>query len=273
MGVREVVKSIKSMKTRGATKTAIVGLKTLRDVAEKRGFGKEFNQAAKKLESARPTAVVMHNVIKQVKGEKTLEAIDKMVYYLANIDDIIAFKNHKIVEKGSTILTHCHSAAVVSLLSYARKKKIKFKVVVTETRPRYQGKITAKELEHAGIDVTYIIDAAAGEFINKIDAMVVGCDSIRKEGIVNKIGTYPLAVLAHEKKVPVYFVGGTIKLDIRKKFKIEERPEGEVLVRGLPGVEMDVKNPAFDITPWKYVTAVLTEKGSLKPDKIRRMLK
>lgn len=273
MGIKEVVKSIKLMKVRGATATAIIGLKTLKDIAKKHGFGKEFNEAAKELESARPTAVVLHNSIKQIKKEKTVRSIDKTIYYLDNIDDVIAFKNYEIVKNGWVILTHCHSTAVVSLLTYARKKKIKFRVIVTETRPRYQGKITAKELEHAGINVTYITDSAAGEFINKINAMIVGCDAIRKEGVVNKIGTYPLAVLAHEEKVPVYFVGGKIKLDARRKFEIEERPVEEVLVRGLPGVKMDVKNPAFDITPWKYVTAVVTEKGILKPEKVKRMLR
>ena len=89
---------------------------------------------------------------------------------------------------------------------------------------------------------------------------------------MNKIGSYMLAVLAAENNVPVYFVGELLKLDKRKKIVIEERNPGEVInPKKLPGVK--IENPAFDVTPWQYVTGVLTEKGLMPPKKILRLLR
>jgi ribose 1,5-bisphosphate isomerase len=269
--VESVVDDIKSMRTRGARSIAIAGLKVLKEVAEEDGFGKRFDSAGKMLVNARPTAVTLHNAVKKIKKEKTVDAIEEMIYYFQNIGDVIGTVNYKLIEKYSTILTHCHSGSVIELLKATKKKKIKFKIIVTETRPRLQGKNTAQALVDAGIPVVYIIDDAAGFYIKDVDAMVFGCDAIRKEGVVNKIGTYMLAVIAKENKVPVYFVGGLMKLDKRKKFTIEERSADEVIKGSTK--DFEIRNPAFDVTPWKYVTGVITEKGIMKPAKVKRMLK
>ena len=135
-----------------------------------------------------------------------------------------------------------------------------FRVIVTETRPRMQGKITAKELLDAGIEVTYIVDSAASSFLDETNAVIMGTDAIRKEGIYNKIGSYMIALAAKKKGVPVYILGDTLKIDKRRSIKIEERPGNEVVdKRTLRGV--DVKNPTFDMTPWNLIDAVITERG------------
>lgn len=270
--LEKTVKDIKSMKIRSAREIATVALRTIRKITKKKRFGKEFKRACKLLVKARPTAVVLHNVIKTIEKEKSIETMDKLLYYLENIGNLIGFLNYKIIKNNSTILTHCHSRDVVDFLKITKEKGRKFNVIATETRPLYQGLITAKELSAARIPVTYIIDSAAGFFVKDINAMIFGCDAIRKEGIVNKIGTYPLAVLAKDNKIPVYFVGGTIKLDRRKKIIIEERSSEEIISRKkLRGTK--ICNPAFDITPWKYISAVITEKGILKSVQVKRMLK
>ncbi len=271
MGLENIVEDIKSMRIRGARSIAIAGLNALKVVAKKDGFGKSFNSASKRMVGARPTAVTLYNAVEKIKKGKTVDTIDEMIYYFENIGNVIGTVNYKLIKKYPTLLTHCHSGSVVDLLKVAKTKKIKFRVIVTETRPMWQGKITARTLVDADIPVVYIVDAAAGFYIKDVNAMIFGCDAIRKEGVVNKIGTYMLAVLAKENKVPVYFIGGLMKIDKRKKFVIEERDQSEVTKTEREG--FDVRNPAFDVTPWKYVTGIVTEKGILSPAKVKRMLR
>jgi len=274
--LERVAKDIKTMKIQGARSIAITSLKVIKKIVEKKGFGKEFNRASKLLGSSRPTAVALHNALENIRKDKTLEEVDRMIYYFENVAPLIAFQNYKLIKKNSTVLTHCHSSVVVELLKKAWKNKIKFRVIATETRPLLQGIRTAKELSESGIPVIYSDDSAYGHFWQlhkrKITIVLFGIDAIRKEGIVNKIGSYPISVFAKENKIPVYFVGELMKLDRRKKIEIEERnPEEIINPRKLPGV--DIENAAFDISPWKYITGVVTEKGVLKPQKIKRMLR
>ncbi|HKZ45649.1 MAG TPA: hypothetical protein VJ343_03000, partial [archaeon] len=213
MGILErVIDNIQKIKTQGARSIAIAGLWAIKEVAKRDGFGKEFGRACKLLESSRPTAVALYNAIEDVRKKKTLEEINRMIYYFENVASLIVSQNYKIIKNNSTILTHCHSTLVVELLEKAWEKKIKFKVIVTETRPLFQGKKTAKELSEIGIPVIFITDSAAGFFIKDVDSVLMGVDAIRKEGVVNKIGSYPLAVLAKENDIPVYFAGETMKL-------------------------------------------------------------
>jgi len=270
--VEKTAEDIKNLKIQGARSIAIAGLKAIKQVVEENGFKQEFNTACKLLVSSRPTAVALYNAIEKIKKERKMETIDKLIYYFENVGSLIAWYGYKLIKNNSTILTHCHSSSVVEIFKKAFEKKKKFTVIATETRPLYQGEKTAKELSEAGITVIYIDDSAPGHFIKQIDILILGIDSIRKEGIVNKIGSYILAVMAKENKVPVYFVGETMKLDRRKNFVIEERnPEEVIDPNKLPNVK--IENPAFDVTPWKYVTALITEKGVLKPKQVLRMFK
>jgi len=277
MGILErTVEDIKSLEIQGARSIAIAGLKTIKEVVKKDGFGREFNRACKLLESSRPTAVALYNAIESVRRKKTLEEIDRMIYYFENVASLIASQNYKLIKNNSTVLTHCHSSVVVELLEKAWEKKIKFRVVATETRPLLQGKITARELSGSGIPVVYIDDVAPGHLWQmhkgKISMALFGIDSIRKNGIVNKIGSYMLAIFAKENKIPVYFIGELLKIDRRKKIEIEERNPKEIIEqKELPKVK--IENPAFDTTFWKYISGVATEKGVLKPKQILRMFK
>ena len=270
--IERTVKDIKTMKIWGARSIAIAGLKAIKEIVEKDGFKKEFRRACKLLISSRPTAVLLFNSIEKVRKEKNIKTIDNLIYYFEDVCSIIAPFGIEIIKKNSTVLTHCHSTVVVEMLKYVWKKDRKFKVIATETRPLYQGVITVKELSRIGIPVTFIVDSAAGFFVKDVDLMLFGCDAIRKEGIVNKIGTYGLAVLAKENKIPVYFVGETMKFDRRRKIVIEERNPEEVIKRSKLK-KCEIRNPAFDTTPWKFASGIITEKGILKPRKILRMLR
>jgi ribose 1,5-bisphosphate isomerase len=265
------VRRVRDLEIQGAKQIAVESLKFLRTLAKKKGFGKEFNRAAKTIEKARPTAVVLHNCLEIVNKEKDVKTINKLLRQLSGSTKEIAKRGSRLIKRNSVIMTHCHSGEALSVIKQAWKEGKKIKVYATETQPKEQGIKTAKELAKLKIPVVLIVDSAIEFFINDVDMVIVGTDAIRKEGIVNKIGTYPLAVVAKEHKKPFYVVGDTLKLDKRKKLLIEERNPDEVYVEHMKTLE--VRNPAFDLTPWKYINRVVTEKGIMTPGNIKKMLK
>jgi len=176
------------------------------------------------------------------------------------------------VESGDVILTHCNSAAALSILVESARSGKDITVYATETRPRFQGRITAKVLDKHGIRTFLIVDSAVRYYMNKISKVFVGADAILIDGtLINKIGTSVIAVIAEEFNVPFYVAAETYKFDPTSIFgyrvKIEERSETEVVppqfLRKLKHVK--VLNPAFDITPPKYITAIISEVGICSP--------
>jgi methylthioribose-1-phosphate isomerase len=155
----------------------------------------------------------------------------------------------------------------------------RIKVVADETRPKLQGaRLTVYELMRDGIPVTLITDNMAGYLMSRglVDKVVVGADRIVQDAVTNKIGTYSVAVLAHEHGVPFYVAAPISTFDLSRRAKdviIEERDPQEVThvqsVRITPeGVK--VMNPAFDITPLKYVSAIICEEGVLSPEEFQK---
>jgi ribose 1,5-bisphosphate isomerase len=275
--VKSAVKKIKSVEVQGAKQIALFGLRFLRGYARRHGFGKDFMAAARELEKARPTAVVLHNCLEIVRKEKTLKSIDELIANLKNFDYLLAAQGlREFKKKEYVIMSHCHSGEALGVIKMLKRHGRKIKVITTETDPLEQGVKTAKELAKAKIHVTLIVDSAVGHFMKDVDMVMVGTDALRKEGVVNKIGTSLYAIAAKEYKKPVYIVGNSLKIDKREKFQIEERPADEVyreLVKPgrLTGVK--IRNPAFDITPWKYVTKVVTEAGRYTPKEIKNIIR
>ncbi|MGI0149530.1 MAG: S-methyl-5-thioribose-1-phosphate isomerase, partial [Thermoplasmata archaeon] len=151
-------------------------------------------------------------------------------------------------------------------------------------RPRLQGaRLTAWELLQEGIDHTIITDGAAGHFLGRgeVDLVLIGADRIAANGdTANKIGTYGMAVVAHENNVPFYVAAPTSTIDFDHpsgaKIPIEERSPQEVLHldgRSIAPKESPARNPAFDVTPAKYITGIITERGILKPAELRSLRK
>ncbi len=189
-----------------------------------------------------------------------------------------------LLGEEATVLTHCNTgflatggegtALAVVYRAFARGKKIR--VFADETRPLWQGaRLTAWELRKAGIPVTLLCDGAAGSLLasGEVDAVLVGADRVARNGdFANKIGTYPLAVLARRHQVPFYVVAPLSTFDPHlpsgKGIPVERRPAAEVLApRGLEIAPEGVEawNPAFDVTPAALVTAFVTERGVLRP--------
>ncbi len=262
-----IFKRIKSLEIQGATNIARESLLHLKAFSRSIGFGIEFDRECKKLLATRTTAVPVFNVIEELRKDKSAEKIEELLKKIEESRHEISKNGIKIFRKKSTLMTHCHSSEAISLLKHSKSSiKIAF---VTETRPMYQGIKTAKELSSAGIPVTLITDSAAGYFMPRVDFVVVGADAIRKEGIVNKVGTLPLAVVSKEFNKHFYVVASSLKFDRRKNFVIEMRPSEEIHTR-MKNIRID--NPAFDVTDWRYITGVITETGIKTPKQIKRLL-
>lgn len=292
--VQSIADDIRSMKIRGAGHIARASVRGLMITAAKSGaasreeFMAEMEAASKSLIATRPTAVSLPNGVRFIiyrltgaassgaslqglkesvtqSGEafikRSLEAVKKIADYGA-----------RRIEDRDVIITHCHSSAVVALLKEAARQGKSIKVYSTETRPRYQGRITASQLAEAGIPVTLIVDSAARYFMRKADKVLIGADAVAANGaVVNKIGTSQVALAAHEARVYVFVAAETYKFHpetmVGKLVEIEERPSTEVVDKSFleshPGVK--VRNPSFDVTPSEYIDLIITERGIIPP--------
>ncbi|MBA7672471.1 Methylthioribose-1-phosphate isomerase [subsurface metagenome] len=196
----------------------------------------------------------------------------------------------ELIKDGFTILTHCNAGPLATtgygtalgVIIQAKEQGKKLKVFATETRPLLQGaRLTTWELQKAGVPVTLITDSMAGYFIGRgeIDCVIVGADRIAANGdTANKIGTYTLAVLAKENGVPFYVAAPTTTIDpslaTGAEIPIEQRKPDEVTqIRGVQIApnDTDVENPAFDITPNQYITAIITERGIIREPYVERL--
>jgi len=192
-----------------------------------------------------------------------------------------------LIKDGSRILTHCNAGALATVdvgtalapIRLAHRSGKRIFVYVDETRPRLQGaKLTAWELANEGIDHAIISDNAAGHYLKEdVDVVIVGADRIARNGdFANKIGTYTKAVLAKENGVPFYVAAPVSTFDKRirtgSQIVIEERSEDEVLFVDGCRIAPDgsrALNPAFDVTPAKFVKGFITERGVLRPGRLR----
>ncbi|MCS6910620.1 MAG: S-methyl-5-thioribose-1-phosphate isomerase [Anaerolineales bacterium] len=261
---------------------------------------RDLEEAAQVLKAARPTAVNLAwavDRLMRVAVSEDLESADDVRQALLNEAQKLADEDVEVnkrlgafgatlVEDGDTILHHCNTGALATVdfgtalgvifTAHAQGKKIH--VLVDETRPRLQGaRLTAWELKQAGIPFDLISDSAAGYFMRRgqVNLCLVGADRIAANGdVANKIGTYMLAVLAKENGVPFYCVAPTSTVDLTLAhgdlIPIEERSPAEVLniaVAGEPAAPEGVsaRNPAFDVTPHRYLTAIVTENGIVRP--------
>ncbi|MEM5801811.1 MAG: S-methyl-5-thioribose-1-phosphate isomerase [Candidatus Aenigmatarchaeota archaeon] len=271
-----VEKNLKKLKIQGAREIALYSLKFLKDFCKKNGFGLKFEVAAMILERARPTAVVLHNCLEIIKKNKKMSTIDKLIKQLENSTKKIEKIGQKVIPREAKIMTHCHSGEALAVIKYANKIGKKISVIATETEPLQQGIKTVKEMAREKIPITLITDNAVGFFMKEVDMVIVGTDAMRKEGFVNKIGTLNLALAAKNFGKKFYVVGNKLKLDRREKLVIEERPPEEVYHRLLhPGklTGVKIRNPAFDIVPWKFVTRIITDEGIKTPEQIIKMIK
>jgi S-methyl-5-thioribose-1-phosphate isomerase len=279
--VEDCAFAIKDMVVRGAPAigaAAVYGMVLGKDNADK---------TAEILRKTRPTAYDLFYatdfMVKKIKsGEDALTVADNYVEDVIDRCRRIGENGEKLIKDGMKILTHCNAGALATVdfgtalapFYIAHRKGKKFFVYADETRPRCQGLLTDWELEQEGIEHAVIADNAAGYFMKngEIDMVITGADRIVKNGdFANKIGTYEKAVLAKENDIPFYVAAPISTFDKTIKsgndIIIEERGREELAVINNCKVMPDytnVRNPAFDVTPAKYVAGYITEEKILK---------
>lgn len=247
----KICHDIKNLRVQGAESVAIAGLKAYSLIPTQ--------DSIRKLLSLRATEPALKNALAYAKGFSVPAALK----HFSDSERITEKLVFKLIKNNSVIFTHCHSSSVVYALIYAKRKGKKFSVLNTETRPLLQGRKTARELARAGIKVLTMIDAAAHEEIKKADFMMIGCDAVLSDGsIINKIGSGMFAEIAFYHKRPVYVVTDSWKFSSRN-VKIEERNYDEIWKTSLKNV--NIKNPAFERVEAKFITAIISELGILKP--------
>ena len=253
--IRVTAEKIRKLQVQGARNVAIAAVKAIQTQAQqtkaktKTQFLSELKEAQTILLASRETEPLMRNAIRWIITQAQAAKQKKLMTLSQNgcckcstssCKDLEASREQiaeigaKRIRDGSAVFTHCHSSTVTRLLAKAKANGKNFKVICTETRPAFQGRITAKELVDLGIETTFIVDSAARTFMGEVDLVIVGADAITSEGnVVNKVGSSGIAVLAHEARVPFYVVSELLKFDpetLRGECeKIEQRsPSGSL---------------------------------------------
>ncbi len=288
---KDVAEAIRNMTTRGAPS---IGATAAYGMCLAAINGNDMEQAAKDIKAARPTAndlfyAVDHMMEELSKGRDPIEAADAYAQSMVDRCTKIGEYGGELIKDGYRLMTHCNAGALATVdvgtalapMRKAHDDGKEFFVYVSETRPRLQGmQLTAWELLQEGIDHAIIPDGSSGHFIRKgVDMIIVGADRIAANGdFANKIGTFEKAVLAKEFNVPFYVAAPISTFDFNTRtgedIVIEDRSEEEVtMVKGVRIAPVGCKalNPSFDMTPARYVTGFITEKGILKPSEISKV--
>ncbi len=299
-GHQDVARAIKNMNIRGAPAIGVaaaygiaLGAQKI-EAPSKSRFLKELEEVSATIAATRPTARNLFQVVSRMTRTAAGADIENVKKVLADeavkihtgqeqADRKLGQLGADLIRDGSSILTHCNTGPLATagygtalgVIIQAQQQGKEIKVLATETRPRCQGaRLTAWELKKAGVAFKLITDSMAGYFMQRgeVDLAIVGADRIAANGdTANKIGTYTLAVLAKENNIPFYVAAPTTTIDpglaSGDEIDIEQRSPEEVThiggVRITPeGVE--ALNPAFDVTPHRYITAIITEKGIIR---------
>jgi len=294
--VRVVADRIRKLEVQGARNVAIAAIKALEALSEETTaktrieFLKELSEARATLFASRTTEPLMRNAIRWIisqvenSGKEKVGALAKIIFsnsnqFLRKLEaskECIAEVGAKRIRDNSVVFTHCHSSTVTHLLRKAKEDGKAFEVVCTETRPVFQGRITAKELLALGVKTTFIVDSAARSFMRNADLVIVGADAITSEGnVINKIGTSAIALLAHEARKPFYVVSELLKFDPATACgdyeKIEERSPEEIW-KNAPE-KLIIRNPAFDVTRRDFIHGVICEEGIIPPHSVAEVVR
>jgi ribose 1,5-bisphosphate isomerase len=296
--IENVRRDILALKIQGARNVARAALESLAieiAASKEKETGRLISEIlvdADSLAGLRATEPMLENLLRsfveKLKRQRTVAAIKKTAKAEANafakglevsFEKLTGY-GMNLITKDTTILTHCHSSTVESILKRAAEMH-DIKVICTETRPMYQGRKTAKNLAKVGIDVTMVTDSAMGSWMNDVDVVLVGADVVTARGaLINKIGTSVIAMAANEYKVPFYSACELWKYDPTTRWGIEraiEARDPEELIRDLSQKEKeelkDVKllNYSFDATDDKYINGYVTEEGVIAPQDFARI--
>ncbi|MFB6302054.1 MAG: translation initiation factor eIF-2B [Haloferacaceae archaeon] len=281
--IDETVREIRQMETHSSSVVAVKAARALRelldrDYASLDAYERDLERNSSALRRANPSHASLfttqRQVVESVVGEATdldeakrltREAVERVVESVQTGKHLAAERAADTFLDGETVLTHDYSSTVLEAVEMAVDDGVDLTVYVTEARPRYLGRKTARRLAGLdGVEPHLLVDAAAGELLPECDRVLVGMDCVVEDTLYNRVGTFPIAATAAQVEVPVQVVGSSAKvIDEGFVFENEFRPPAEVSLEPLEGVT--VENPAYDATPTRLVDAVFTDEGRLEP--------
>jgi ribose 1,5-bisphosphate isomerase len=292
--LKQLAHDIKSLTIQGATNVAIEGVQgfssyinRLPATLDREEFLQKIADARSIIINTRPTEPAMRNGLKRVifemnqiaeRGveelkETAIQSATQYVDLLKTTKELIIKNGAELIQEGYTVMTHCHSSITSAIFVRAHELGKNIKAICTETRPRYQGRKTAKELVSAGIPTTQVVDSAMRWIARKesIDMIIIGLDAVTSQGtILNKIGSRLLALAAKESDIPLYVAGSLLKFDSDTVFGnrtvIEMRDDEEITLDWADAPEdLKVLNPAFESVSRDLIDALITEEGVFPP--------
>jgi len=268
--VRSIIEEMRTERVRGASWLARRGAEAYALLADLLD-GKELENALKEMKFEIPAVnrsmASLYNLARFIpvtdKSEVVKSRAEEFIRLCKEARREIGNIGSELIDENEVVITHSFSSAVLEIFRTARGKGKNFRVILTESAPDYEGIALARELEALGIPFKIITDAQLGLFARKATLAFVGADNVTRDGaVVNKAGTYPLALACHDNRVPFYVAAEGFKLhpELRSEdVEIVERPYARQGYR--------VRNFLFDVTPWEYVRGIITELGVLVPPK------
>jgi translation initiation factor eIF-2B subunit delta len=278
--IDETVEEIREMQTHSSSVVAVKAARALRDLLDREhATVAEYERALERngsaLRRANPSHASLQNAVRDVvetvtEGDydsvaaaqaATGNAIDRVVETIEEGKRRAAEEAAEWLEDGMTLLTHDYSSTVLEAVELAVRDGAYLEFYVTEARPRYLGRKAARTLaEMDRVETHLVTDGAAGYFLDDCDAVVTGMDCIVEDTLYNRVGTYPIAATAADADVPVTVVGSSAKI-IEDGFVFENEHRSPSEVMREPPEGFDVKNPAYDATPTRLLTQVVTDQG------------
>ncbi|TYL40634.1 initiation factor 2B [Natronococcus pandeyae] len=278
--IDETVEEIKDMQTHSSSVVAVNATRALEELLE-REFAtvEEYERALERngsvLRRANPSHASLQNAVRGVVDDVTeadvdsvdeakrltQKRIDAVVSRVESGKELAAENAVEYLEDGATLLTHDYSSTVLEALEQAVEAGKEFDVYITEARPRFIGRKTARSLaDLEGVDATLITDSAHGVYLEECDRIVIGMDCIVGETLYNRVGTFPIASTANQLGVPVTVIGSASKIvDSGFVFENEFRPGSEVMSE--PAEGFTIENPSYDATPISLLESVVTDEG------------
>ncbi|MFX1339387.1 MAG: hypothetical protein ACFFDK_12315 [Promethearchaeota archaeon] len=243
-------------------------------------------ELSKEIINSRPSMAPLINMIGYIIGDVKLITKQEIAYNLEQFKtkNLIREKRlennfqkfvSNITKKNPKIMLNSYSSTILNLL--LKLKDFDAEFYVLESRPLYEGRYTAQKLSN-NFTTHLIIDAAVGKFIDLVDLILIGIDSILKDGsVINKIGTYPLSVMGNQKGIEVFAIGTSLKYNLKSHYGlnvvIEDKPKDEVFDTQNLAENLEIHNYYFDITPPKYINKIISDLGILSPKKYVKTVK
>lgn len=285
--IDETAEEIADMQTHSSSEVTVKAARALRSVTDREfptvdEYLRTLERNSSALRRANPSHASLHNTQREIvetvreseretvteAQERTLAVIDDVIDRIKGSKERAATEAGSLLESGQTLLTHDYSTTVLSAIESAVADGAEFTVYVTESRPLFLGRKTARQLaEYDAVETKLVVDSAVGTCLTECDRVLVGMTCIVEGTLYNRVGTYPLAATAADADVTMMSVGSAAKI-IEEGFRFENKNRVASEVMREPSQGFEIENPAYDATPVRLLDNVVTDEGILDADRL-----